>query len=434
MTAAVGVQDTSRTTNVGCLRVLLSAYACEPGRGSEPGVGWNWIRQLAKSDEVWVLTRSNNRGPIERVLAAEPINGAQFVYYDLPRWLRFWKKRQRGIRLYYYLWQIGAYFRARTLHRSLRFDVAHHVTFVKYWMPSLLSLLPIPLVWGPVGGGESMPGPFRRTLSLRGRCYETLRDIARAIGERDPLVRMTARRAALTLATTDATKARLLALGCRNVRVCSEAGLAEREIGTLGVIPSPNNSVFRMMSSGNLLHLKGFELSLRAFAIVARDGPPSEYWILGKGPEGTRLQKLACRLGVQDRVVFWGMLCRAQALEKLADCDVLVHPSLHDSGGWVCLEAMAAGRPVICLDLGGPGFQVTEATGIKVAALTPEQVVRDLAMAIKRISQNFELRARLAEGGRSRVREDFAWTKKGELMRDIYCDLVRLTRNGDKQP
>src|SRR2546430_4418443 len=42
------------------------------------------------------------------------------------------------------------------------------------------------------------------------------------------------------------------------------------------------------------------------------------------------------------------------------------HPSLHDSGGWVCLEAMAAGRPVICLDLGGPGYQVTEESGIKI--------------------------------------------------------------------
>ena len=36
-------------------------------------------------------------------------------------------------------------------------------------------------------------------------------------------------------------------------------------------------------------------------------------------------------------------------LEKLAECDALAHPSLHDSGGWVCLEAMAAGRPVRAL-------------------------------------------------------------------------------------
>ena len=49
----------------GRLRILLSAYACEPDRGSEPGVGWNWVRHLAREHEVWVITRSNNRGIID---------------------------------------------------------------------------------------------------------------------------------------------------------------------------------------------------------------------------------------------------------------------------------------------------------------------------------------------------------------------------------
>jgi glycosyltransferase involved in cell wall biosynthesis len=419
-----GMEPPEHSTESRRLRVLLSAYACEPGKGSEPGVGWNWARQLARWDEIWVLTRANNRGPIEQALATEAIDGAHFVFYDLPRWLRFWKKQQRGIRLYYYLWQVGAYFQARALHRKVNFDVAHHVTFVKYWMPSLLSLLPIPLVWGPVGGGESMPRSFRGILSWRGRVYETLRDIARAIGERDPLVRLTARRAALTLATTEASRARLIALGCRHVRVYGESGLAEQDIGELTRMRRRTDSPFRLLSSGNLLHLKGFELSLRAFAKVVEDGLPCEYWLLGDGPERRRLESLAAQLGVKDRVVFWGRLKRDQALEKLADCEVLVHPSLHDSGGWVCLEAMAAGRPIICLDLGGPGFQVTEATGIKVAALTPAQVVSDMVTAIKRISQDVELRTHLADGGRKRVREEFTWGRKGELMRQTYCALV----------
>src|SRR5207302_1733788 len=135
--------------------------------------------------------------------------------------------------------------------------------------------------------------------------------------------------------------------------------------------------------------------------------------ILGDGPERSRLEELAARLGVRDRVVFWGKLPRAQALEKLAGCEVLVHPSLHDSGGWVCLEAMAAGRPVICLDLGGPGLQVTDATGIKAPALMPGQVVKGLAEAIKRMSNDTELRNQLAQGARNRVAEEFAWTSKG---------------------
>ena len=139
------------------LHILLSAYACEPDRGSEPGVGWNWVRHLARDHDVWVITRSNNRGVIEAVLAHNPLRNAHFIYFDLPRWARFWKRRSFGLRPYYYLWQAGVYFAARRIHRSVRFDLVHHVTFVKYWMPSFLAALPVPFVWGPVGGGESAP-------------------------------------------------------------------------------------------------------------------------------------------------------------------------------------------------------------------------------------------------------------------------------------
>ena len=124
------------------LKVLLSAYACEPGKGSEPGVGWNWAKQITRFHDVWIITRANNKDPIERALTNEPMPNVHWVYFDLPRWLRFWKKRQRGIQLYYYLWQIGAYFKTMRLHREVRFDLVHHVTFVKYWTPSFLPFYP----------------------------------------------------------------------------------------------------------------------------------------------------------------------------------------------------------------------------------------------------------------------------------------------------
>ena len=142
------------------MKLLISAYACEPGRGSEAGVGWNCVLQAARFHEVWVLTRKNNREPIENALQTDPLENVRFVYFDLPRWSRFWKRRTRGLQLYYYLWQIGAYFVARKLHRRVGFDLTHHVTFVNYWLPSLLPLLPVPFLWGPVGGGESAPVGF----------------------------------------------------------------------------------------------------------------------------------------------------------------------------------------------------------------------------------------------------------------------------------
>ena len=111
-----------------------------------------------------------------------------------------------------------------------------------------------------------------------------------------------------------------------------------------------------------------------------------------------------------------------------------VHPSLHDSGGWVCLEAMAAGRPVVCLDLGGPGLAVTSATGIKVPADSPEQVIRDLASAFGQLASAPALRARLSLGARNSVEAHFNWNKKGLILTQLYRSVVSSKNKGEAAP
>lgn len=400
------------------LKVLVSAYACEPHKGSEPGVGWNWVRQISRLHEVWVITRANNRESIERVLEEVPIPNVHWCYFDLPRWLRFWKKGQRGVQLYYYLWQISTYFIAKRLHNKVRFDFVHHLTFVKYWVPSFLAFLPPPFLWGPLGGAESTPKALYETFSLRGKIYEVLRDAARWLGEKDPFLGLTAKRARLALATTAETKKRLEILGSPQVMIFPEVGIAKCEFEDLSSIR--NRHPFRLASIGRFLHWKGFHLGLMAFARFQREFPNSEYYLIGDGPEKRNLESMAQRLETSSKVRFWENFSRQQVLEKLAECDVLVHPSLHDSGGWVCVEAMAAGCPVICLDLGGPALQVTDETGFKVAAITPEQVVNDLAEAMLRLARDLELRKRMGEAGRRRVFDYFDWDQKGKRIEEIY--------------
>ena len=407
------------------LRVLVSAYACEPDRGSDPGVGWNQVLQIARFNEVWVITRKSNRAAIERENSL-PAN-IHWIYFDLPFFLRFWKKGQRGVHLYYYIWQVLIYSVARRLHRRICFDLAHHVTFVSYWAPSLLCLLPVPFVWGPVGGADGTPKAFLRGFSLRGRMYERLRRAAILLGECDPLVRLTARRARLTLAMTRETEKRLARLGCRDVLPLGESGLGDGELRELFSLPLREGVGFRLVSVGRLLHLKGYHLSLRAFALLKGRFPESTYWLIGGGPELRRLKVLALQLGIAKTVRFLGKIPRRQVLEKLAECDALVHPSLHDSGGWVCLESMAAGRPVICMALGGPAMQVSAETGIKVFAGTSEQVVRDLANAMERLAADGTLLAHMAEAARKRVAEVFSWKAKGERMQVLYTRVLGET-------
>ena len=406
------------------MRVLASAYACEPGSGSEPGVGWNWVVQLSRFHDIWVLTRSNNRPCIDLELSKAPLSNVHWEYLDLPKWLRFWKRGKRGARLYYYLWQIAAFFRGRRLHREIRFQVVHHLTFVNYWMPSFLSLLNAPFVWGPVGGGESAPTAFRNLFGWRALLYETARNCARAWAHLDPFVRLTARRARRTFCTTEQTLSRVRRLGAQAPTLYPESGLSTRELTELRSRTRHADAAFKIVSMGRLLHWKGFELGVRAFArFCEMTGADATYEVIGDGPEAARLQEVAEALGVAANVQFTGRLDRDRALDHLAAADVLLHPSLHDSGGWVCLEAMAANVPVICLDLGGPAVQVTDETGIKVQALSPAQTISSIAQALRDLYLNPDQRRAYGLRGAQRVRESFAWDSKGAWMNQVYQGL-----------
>ena len=287
-----------------------------------------------------------------------------------------------------------------------------------------MALLPVSFLWGPVGGGESTPPALWWSLSPRGKIFEVLRMLARKMGEFDPFVRMTALRASIGLATTPETQSRLQALGCRHVSVVPAVGLGKDEIQTLSKIPARRGGKFRVLSVGRLMHFKGCHLGLRAFAKFKRQFPDCEYWLVGDGPEKKRLQNLARALHIEDAVKFRGNIPRDEVLEMLADCDVLLHPCLHDSGGWASLEAMAAGRPVICLDVGGPALQVTNETGIKVKADSIDGAVKGLANAITQLASDPDLRIRMGNASRRRVEEHFAWHRKGEYMSMIYENIL----------
>lgn len=415
-------RDMPRPSGARRLRILISAYACEPDKGSEPGIGWNLIRAVAQHHDVWVITRANNRRSIERELAREPVPSLHPVYFDLPKWARWWKRGARGTQPYYYLWQLALGRIIGELCTEHRFDVCQHATFGRYWAPSLLHRLPIPFIWGPVGGGESAPFFLWKDCGARGRIDEGIRSAARWLGEHDPLVRATARQASVALAVTDDTRQRLLALGTRRISLFSAMGLRRADMSSLLDLPLAHDSPVRFISIGRMLPWKGFHSGLRAFAAASL--PLAEYWLVGGGPAVSRLQRLAADLGVSDRVRFFGSLSRTETLRRLAQCHALVHPSLHDSGGWVCLESMAAGRPVVCLALGGPAEMVTPETGFLIATEDAAQVHRDLTSALKTIATEPALRARLGAAGRARVLARYTWEAKGEHLSALYSQLT----------
>lgn len=405
--------------------VLLVAFACSPGRGSEPGQGWQFATRMSEHHDVTALVYSGFRKAIEAELAARPLTGVRFAYYHLPLEAAVHHAEgvdRSGIReqIHYHLWNLGAGRLARRLHEEQPFDLAHHVSLMRYWSPSAgAALHDVPLVWGPVGGGENAPKPFYRTFSAQGRRYERLRDLVRYLSKLLPSVRRTARQAVVSFGTTRESAEAMERLGAARVSVAAApVALDEASIESLGAMPiRPAGSAVRFVAVGRLLHWKGYDLALRAFARARADSAAAgdrsmhnaEFWILGDGPERDFLTALAASLDVQTNVRIMGHVPREVCLESIAECDVLVHPSFHDSGGYATLEAMAAGRAVICLNLGGPGIQVTPEVGISIEPHTPAQTEEDLAAAFARLASSPDERAAMGLAGKMRVRTSFTW-------------------------
>lgn len=363
------------------MKVLISAYACEPGRGSEPGAGWAWACAATRDHEVWVLTHVTNAETIDAALAADRRLADRLhpVYLQNARWARPLRRRGPSRFLYYLIWQLTQCRRtARRLHHSVDFDLCHHVTYASDWMPAGISRLEgVPFVWGPVGGSATTGGArLWRKLGARALVTEALRAVA--LGAAGWIVgRTLARRATVVLAQNDDMVAALAPVPVIvEPNVALDVDQSARMRWAAGPTPTA-------VYAGRLLAWKGLGLALAALA-----RPEASLWrleIYGDGPHRRSLERMVRRRKLMDRVRFHGMRPRSEVLAAFRAADVFLFPSLHDSAGWSVAEAMAVGCPVLCLDAGGPPTLVGTGDGVVVGL--KGDVVADLAAGLDRASR-----------------------------------------------
>jgi glycosyltransferase involved in cell wall biosynthesis len=359
------------------VRVLISAYACTPGDGSEPGAGWAWAQAAARMHQVVLLTRANNARGINAALVDEPDLDLTPVYIDLPAWARFWKRGKRGARLYALVWQILAWRETRRAHVRQPLDLAHHVTFATDWLPAGAAWVRgVPFVWGPVGGATTAPLSLWRWLGARGAIEDAIRLLVGRAG-RATFGRATARRAALVVAQNqDTLKAFEGSPTALELNVAIDARLLPTATRRHRATHIPTHDAVFV---GRLTPWKGARLAIETL----RHLPPEwSLQVFGTGPDLGRCVAASHRLGLAHRVTFHGHVSREAVLAAVSSCDVVLHPSLHDSAPWSVGEAVASGTPVVALALGGPSALLARGGGIAVPPVG--DVPRALAEAVVR--------------------------------------------------
>jgi glycosyltransferase involved in cell wall biosynthesis len=408
------------------MKILLSAYACEPNRGSEPAVGWNWAIQLARLGiNVWVLTRANNKGVIENEFKKKySFPNLHFIYYDLPKWAMRAKKNKGGVYLYYLFWQWGAYQLVNKFYRNEKFDCIHHITFVSIRQPSFLGNLGVPFIFGPVAGGEATPWKLRKGYPLRGLILDMLRDVANFCVRYDPFMRKTFRQAKKIITTSIQTKKLVPEKYHFKTNIRLAIGIKSKSLLIQHVKASSKKkpSQLKILYVGRFVYWKGMHLGLPAFARIVKRNPDIQLTMVGDGPEKKKWEKIAKNLRISNNIKWFPWVDQNSLFQVYKDHDIFFFPSLHDSGGMVVLEAMANGLPVICLDLGGPGTIVTKKSGIVIPTFnaTEEVIIKKLGEAIQQLMNQPNLIKTLSYGALEAAKS-FAWN---EIVKKQYLKMI----------
>lgn len=396
------------------MKVFLSAYACEPGKGSEPGVGWRWARGLAERVELHVLTRESNRRVIEKTLGFEsensPLKKITFHYYDLSKPFLWAKRHGLPTAVYYLMWQWAVSRRfGRIADES---DVVHHLTFCNLLCPGFWKLKSAAFVLGPVGAPQVNSHYFPL---FGGKAW--LQKLRAAIMNHFlvlPWVRRLLISAEAVVPANSETRDFLIAHGIPAKVVILDTGAPTAQEPKL---KNEQLGVFRLMYAGQLEQRKGLELALRALALtIGNTSCRVVFDIFGQGPSYNYLIRLTEELSIVKNVKFHGAVPHAELLKNFQLADAFIFTSVRDTSGGVNLEAMAHGLPVICIAHQGVGDITDDSCAERILPGPINETVKQLAVAIVRLANDSTRRQQMGIAAAKRALEFFSWEEKFEKM------------------
>lgn len=398
------------------LRVLALAPYCDGRDVGEAWVAHQWVSNLAKHAQVTLLTlRRKGRASL----------AAQFTDVEVIEWderyspARFSRLSSMLKPSYLAFYSDARTWIKRALEQGRRFDIAHQFTPVALRYPTPLALFQIPYVIGPQGGSLDTPAGF--TAECRTSAWYTqLRRLDHWRLRSDPILRRSYQRAAAVLGVAPYVGEYLQDLKPQRFEVISELGIEE----LAPVKPARvEGTRLKLVHVGRAVRTKGLRDAVRAMAKIPKD-LDVQLDVAGQGEELSLCIAEAQRLGVTDRIKFHGQIARSEVEMLYLQADAFLFPSFREPSGSVVFEAMRQGLPVITIDRGGPGFVVNNQCGIRVPAIDPEQLSRDLADAIEQLALDPQRLAKLSEGARERISAIGLWENKIEWLLKLYEQLL----------
>lgn len=410
--------------------ILVTAYAVNPYKGSEDGMGWNMILQIARFQKVIAITRENNQESIAKYISenvVENIENIQFEYFDLPYYLRFWKKKSRGALFYFYLWQIGIPLWVKG--KKWSFDIAHNLNFHNDWTPSFLWLLKKPFVWGPIGHHPAIPIEFLKKSGLKSVLKNRATWLMKLVfWNIDPFLFLTKKKANFIFSMNSSVMKKLNLDKGKTIHLPS--------VGSEKIkIPkhTKRSKNFTVLCVGRFVTLKGFDVAICSFAafykkMPSEDQPFAQLILVGKGPLEKTLRSIAKREHIEHAITFIPWLEREHLTEIYRKSKVFLFPS-HEGAGMVVSEAFSHGLPVLCFDNIGPGEFVDAECGFKIPYQNYKKSVADFSESLMRLFYDRMLLQDMSQQVLVKHSKVFDWDVKGLIFKQTYDKINVETNN-----
>lgn len=406
-------------------KIFVSAYACEPGLGSEIGVGWHWVLEMSKYYDLWVLTRESNRERIENWRANHPDSpDIKFIYFDLPKWARKWKKGLRGVRTYYNLWTRLSNPLVKKTMKENDIKVFHHVTYGNaLWQVSKYGSAQN-FIWGPIGGLETIPEEYSRHFDFKSRMIEKVRRILVSGAIKSISLKKRCKKASLILCKTEETR-NLLPLDDKSKAILfTDVATENLFLSDNTVSHSSNLTSLQLLCVGHLDAWRGFDLAILAVASALKKNCVSDLKlkIVGKGPDLNRLKKLVRENNLESSVSFLGQVSKSEYLRLMKNSDIVLNPSLKEGSVTVSFDAMTMGKPLIALDTGGYTKYFKPEYSVVIPKEGRKIIIRNLTDAIIKLAQP-KLREKMGLAAIEASKE-FTWQNHGKEIFKVISERI----------
>lgn len=410
------------------LKVLINAYACSPGMGSEPGMAWNWVSNLAKFCELYIITEGEFRDKIEEVVPTlEHGKNMHFYYNPVSEEIRkmCWNQGDWRFYKYYREWQWKTYLMAKDICSKEKIDVLHQLNMIGFREPGYLWKLSkengVPFVWGPIGGLKQFPTAYLKGAGLKMNVFNRLKNILnvwqlkhdKRVGEAFKTAKL------LVSSIPDSYSAIKKYKGLESV-VIPETGCFLSEDIPMDRFDEKD---FHVMWVGKFDFRKQLPLALRAIAIS--DNPNIVLDIYGSGSDEhiASVKNIIDSLGITDKVVWHGNQPNDVVMNAMRKSQLFFFTSVSEDTSTVVLEAVSNRLPVLSFNACGMAAVIDDKVGRKVSLSNPIQSAKDFARLLNELECDRALLKRMSESCKQRQQE-LSWEEKAKTMVKWYEKIV----------